>query len=78
MGAKAGTPAEIMEEHCLLLCSPWVAQAGFYTAQDHCLGTAPPPVDWALPLRSLIKEIPHRHAYRQYDGDVFSAEVPSS
>lgn len=32
---EAGTEAEATEEHCLLACSPWLAQIVYYATQDY-------------------------------------------
>lgn len=73
-GLEAGSRSETLEEHCSLACSacflippkiicPWVA-----------LST----VDRDLWYQSLIKTMPRRHPYRQYDGGNPSADVLSS
>jgi hypothetical protein len=33
-GAEAGTDPETMEEHCLPICSPWLAQLPFIDSPD--------------------------------------------
>lgn len=48
----------------------------FIPPRTTCLGAVPPPEGWTLPCQSLTKKMPHRLAYRQSDGHIFSTDVP--
>lgn len=55
MTLEAGSEAEAMEEHYLLVCSPWLVQPAFTNHPEpslHC------PNDWALQQQALIKKMP--------------------
>ena len=72
---EAGTEAEVVEEHCLRACSPWLAQSAFL----HYLGPrarAATPAGWALPHHSSTKKMPYSLVYRQADGGIFSTNIP--
>lgn len=49
-------------------CSSWLSQPVF-------LYNSGPPVGWAHPHPSLIREVPCRLAYRPSDGGVFSVKI---
>ena len=51
--------SEDIEEHCLLACSPWLAQMDFYISKNNL-----PRVGRDLPCQSLIKKMPHRFSCR--------------
>lgn len=46
--------------------------------QTPCLRVALPQMDWTLPHELLIKKIPYRLAYWQFDKVIFSVEFPWS
>lgn len=58
---KAGTEAQATEGCCLVACSPWLVQVDFWYSAEL------PDEGWNCPQcphQSLIKEMPHRLAYR--------------
>jgi hypothetical protein len=61
------TEAEAMEEYYLLVCS--ICLPIHY--RTICPKVVPFTVGWALSHQSSMKKIPHRLAYRQFDGAIF-------
>ena len=54
---EAGTEAEAMEEHCLLVCSPWLTPSAFLYNPGLSVQS------WHCP-KSLIKKMFHSLAYK--------------
>lgn len=60
---EAEIEAESMEENCLLVCSPWLAQfASFSSSGPHTQGRHCPL--WTLQHEFPMKNVPYRLAYR--------------
>lgn len=65
-----GIKAEIIEEPCLQVCTPWLAQVFgflfyyyFFTQPSAiCLGKSSPTVRWVLSCQALIKKIIKKNA----------------
>lgn len=64
-----------MEEHCLLVCSPWLARSGFLQHHDYLPRIAVPTIGWTLPYHSWIKKMNPSLPTGQFDEGALSVEV---